>query len=185
MSGINTNSDLILGSINLCADIIEMLSISRTKIQRKYKNAGNAWNDSKYRQLGDIINDCDSSIRNTLHELNRCFAALNEIEKIVMEYESVNLDGQSSSVVGNSSLSAIGRGVPDFNETRTGLIRKLAAVLTALLSALAPLAITISENEERIQNDVPIIRMIREGQGAEEPWVRQVQIRLEPENDGE
>jgi len=188
MSNVNISGDLILGSINLCTGIIERLSVSQAKIQSKYKNAGNAWNDSKYRQLGNIINDCDSSIRKTLYGLNECLASLNEIEQILMEYESVNLDGYSSPADGNASLRTSERGASDTNELRTGLMRRLAATLTALLSALTPLAITLSENEERIQNDIPIIRRIREiseGQGAEEPWVRQLHIRLESENDGE
>jgi hypothetical protein len=165
-----------------------MLSVSIRGMQSKYRNAGNDWNDSKYQQLGDIVNECNSSIKKTLYELNGCLAALNEIEKIVMEYESVNFNGQSSFSSDNnmSSVSAIGQGYgyetssTGETEMRNGLMRRFAAVLTALVSALIPPTITLSENETRIQNDIPIVRRMREineGQGDVWPWVESIQIR--------
>jgi hypothetical protein len=72
------------------------LSGAQRDMQRKYRDAGNDWSDSKYQQLGDIVNECSSSIRKTLHELNGCFVSLNNIEQIVAEYESINLVGSES-----------------------------------------------------------------------------------------
>lgn len=93
MSNINTSSRLISNAVNLCASVIEMLSASQKNMQYKYQSAEKDWSDSKYQQLGDIVNECSSSIRKTLHELNGCLASLKKIEQSVSEYESINLIG--------------------------------------------------------------------------------------------
>jgi len=93
MSSINTSVLLIRDAVNLCTSVIEMLSASQKNMQCKYQNAGNDWSDLKYQQLGDIVNECSSSIRKTLHELINCLASLNELEQSVLEYESINIVG--------------------------------------------------------------------------------------------
>ena len=96
MSNINISGLLIRNAVNLCTDVIDMLSASQENMQRKYKNAGINWSDSKYQQLGDIVSECRSSIMKTLHELNGCLVPLNEIKKAVDEYENINLIGNTS-----------------------------------------------------------------------------------------
>jgi hypothetical protein len=91
-----------------------MLSLSQRDMQRKYQNTGNDWNDSKYQQLGDIINECNSSIRKTLQELNSCLASLKLIEQSVAEYDSINLSGISS-------LNGSENGVSGLNEVSNSL----------------------------------------------------------------
>lgn len=93
MGSSNTSGLLIRNAVNLCTSVIEMLSASKKNMQCKYQNAGNDWSDSKYQQLGDIVNECSLSIRKTLHDLNSCLTSLNKMEQSVAEYESVSLVG--------------------------------------------------------------------------------------------
>jgi len=110
MSGINTNSLLIRDAVNLCTGVIEILIASQKNMQYKYQSAGKDWSDSKYQQLGDIVNECSLSIRKTLHELNGCRILLGNLGKAIEEYESVNIGGMDNSVPSNSGgISNISR----------------------------------------------------------------------------
>ena len=108
MSSVNTSGSLIRDAVSLCAGAIETLSGSQKEMQSKYRSAGNGWTDSKYQQLGDIMNECSSSIKKTMNELSGCLASLNRIEQIVTEYESINLDGSMSFVGGFASEGSLG-----------------------------------------------------------------------------
>jgi len=102
MSSVNVNSDTIDDSISICNDVIEMLSILQSDLQSKYRGLGSDWKDAKYLQLGDIVNECSSSIGKTLHELKQCLKPLHDVRKAINDYETTNLVGNTS-VVGNSS----------------------------------------------------------------------------------
>ena len=95
MSNVNTSAVLIQDAMSLCEHIIEILSFSQKDMKRKHQSAGNDWKDSKYQQLGDIVNECSISIRKSLDELNRCCVSLGEIKKSIADYDSVNLSGLS------------------------------------------------------------------------------------------
>jgi hypothetical protein len=118
MSNVSTSGSLIRDAVKLCNGTIEILSGTQRDMQRKYRNAGNDWSDSKYQQLGDIVNECSSSIRKTLHELKGCLASLNSIEQIVTEYESVNISGNVSTISNydNSGLTN-DRGIHNVSNT--------------------------------------------------------------------
>jgi len=196
MSSANTSSLLIRDSINLCVGVIEMLSVSQTKMQNKYKNAGNEWSDSKYQQLGEIVNNCCSSIKKTLNELNGCLVSLNEIEKIVMEYESISLAGGSYSNVTRegsgrnagylenpqSSFAGINSNSGSYSREKTGAIRTLVATLTSVVATLMPFLIRLNVDNNITVQEAYTIRRINEGQGDVWPWVERVQIR-EDESD--
>ena len=91
MNDINTSSELIKDALSLCTSVMEMITAAQTDIQRKYRTAGNDWNDSKYKELGDIVNNCNSSLKKPLNELNRCFFTLSELERAIAEYDEVNI----------------------------------------------------------------------------------------------
>jgi hypothetical protein len=93
MSGVNTSSELVRDAINLCNATIQSLSATQGKMQNSYCSAGNEWSDAKYRQLGDIVNDCSREIRRTLEALGGCLVPLNRLEQSIAEYESVSLAG--------------------------------------------------------------------------------------------
>ena len=104
MSSVNTSGSLIRDAVILCTGVIETLSGSQRDMQSKYRSAGSGWTDSKYQQLGDIVNECNSSIRKTLNELNGCLASLRNVEQAILEYESISLAG-TVSVAGGSLAS--------------------------------------------------------------------------------
>lgn len=111
MSGVNVSGARVDAAAHICGGVIETLSVLLKNIRQKYQNAGNDWNDSKYQQLGDIVNECNLSIGKTLRELSGCFESLNAIRQSLIEYESIDLAGNISLTENNDSalFSTIGQ----------------------------------------------------------------------------
>jgi len=104
LSAVNTSSDIVRNSMDICNGVIQMLSTSCKEMQRKYMDAGKDWNDSEYRQLGDIVNECDLSINKAIRELNSCLEALDKITVAVEEYESTNISENLPNTTNNTSV---------------------------------------------------------------------------------
>ena len=76
---------------SVCQGAIQDLNSSSQKLNNRYREAGQQWKDNKYAQLGGIINDCSRALKSPIEELFDCLNKLKEIEKVLLEYESVNL----------------------------------------------------------------------------------------------
>jgi hypothetical protein len=72
MSGVNTSGQAIRDAIDICIRTLEILRSTNTKLRGKYVAAGRDWNDAKYRQLGDIISECNSSFDKAIRDLDGC-----------------------------------------------------------------------------------------------------------------
>jgi hypothetical protein len=107
MSGVNTSSDLLKDAVNLCSRARHTLSATQSSMQRDYRRAGNDWSDEKYRQLGDIVNECDFTIKKSVNELNICLTSLERLRSIVTEYENVSLGSRNSSAANDISSGII------------------------------------------------------------------------------
>jgi len=186
LNTVNTNSIFIRDAINLCIGIIQILSSSSKEMQCKYKEAGINWSDSKYQQLGDIVNECNLSIKKTLHDLNGCLISLSNLEQTVMEYENINLveiasvgdtaESGFSEETQNSFRSSISdRG--SYSGEKVGAIKKLVATLTAVISALMPFLVRLNINNDITVREAYQIRQINVGQGTEWPWIESIRIR--------
>ena len=106
MSNVNVDSQIIKEAMNICNKAIDMLRATQKQMQNKYREAGENWNDSKYQQLGDIVDECDSSINKTLRELEVCLMPLSAIEASIQEYESVNFFGVLGSAYDGTGATA-------------------------------------------------------------------------------
>ena len=56
-----------------------------------YRSAGQEWKDSKYQQLGTIINDACRVINNSTPTLTRCVSGIQSMKRAMDEYNSSNL----------------------------------------------------------------------------------------------
>lgn len=91
MNNVSTSSKMIIDAISLCNGAIQTLSATQRKMQSDYHSAESEWSDAKYRQLGEIVNDCSKEISQTIEELNRCLVPLKAMEQHIREYEETNL----------------------------------------------------------------------------------------------
>ena len=91
MANVSVGMAAIQNAQTACNGAIQDLNNSAQKLNNRYREAGQRWRDNKYAQLGGIINDCSRALKSPVDELFECLNKLNEIEKVLLEYESVNL----------------------------------------------------------------------------------------------
>ncbi len=82
---------------------IYSIEATKTSISKKYQQLGNSWNDKKYKELGDVVQECSKSFNDILKTLlmGQKYVAL--LAKSLQEYESIQFENSNSSVVSNSS----------------------------------------------------------------------------------
>jgi len=91
MANVSVGLPAIQQAQAICNGVIQDLNGSAQKLNQRYNDAGQRWKDSKYKQLGGIISDCSSALRSPIEELFDILKKLAEIEKVLVEYESINL----------------------------------------------------------------------------------------------
>ena len=91
MANVSVGMAAVQNAQAVCNGAIQDLNNSAQKLNNRYREAGQRWRDNKYAQLGGIINDCSRALRSPVDELFECLGKLQEIEKVLLEYESVNL----------------------------------------------------------------------------------------------
>jgi hypothetical protein len=60
-------------------------------LDRSYQEAGNGWSDSRYRQLGAILEECKSAIRKPVDDLNQVDQFLGKVDNALANIERINL----------------------------------------------------------------------------------------------
>jgi hypothetical protein len=91
MPNVSVSSATVRSAQAVCNEAIQNLGNAATKLQQRYVQAGEGWKDSKYTQLGGIIHECSTAIRNPIHELVDCLNKLKNLETVIQEYENTSL----------------------------------------------------------------------------------------------
>lgn len=91
-SGVSVEGAAIQAGIGCCKTAILSLNDASNTLYRSYQQAGsNGWKDQKYAALGGIVEECCSSLKSPIEELEGCINTLNELLEAVREYEANNL----------------------------------------------------------------------------------------------
>jgi len=91
MANVSVGMAAVQGAQNVCSGAIQDLNSAAQKLSERYRDAGRDWKDKKYEQLGGIVNDCTRALRSPVDGLFECVAKLQEIERILREYDETNL----------------------------------------------------------------------------------------------
>jgi len=91
LASVSVGMNAINFAQKVCMEAIQDLNSSSKKLEDRYRDAGREWKDKKYEQLGGIVNDCNRALKSPIDELFDCVSKLNEIEKVLLEYENTNL----------------------------------------------------------------------------------------------
>lgn len=84
--------------IDLAADALDQ---AKKTLNTQYQNTVSQWNDSKSRELGDIVRECSSAMRNLELQLLENQKKLALLLKQVEKYESANISADGNSGSGN------------------------------------------------------------------------------------
>ena len=91
-SEVSVSTDAIQGGIQCCKVSIQEMENSIKKLINSYRMAGSqGWQDQKYVALGNIVEDCCMAMKTPTGELQDCIVKLEELLRIVTEYENNSL----------------------------------------------------------------------------------------------
>lgn len=90
--GVSVESGAVEGGIRCCQTSIQELEMAVKKLKHGYQTAGlGGWQDQKYMELGRIVGECCQAMEVPAKELEDCLVKLEELLKIIRNYESTGL----------------------------------------------------------------------------------------------
>ena len=96
MSLVNADSTTVLAAYQNIARAVSSIEATKASVTRKYQQLGTDWNDKKYRELGDVIQECSKSLNAILKILLQAEKPLATLAKSLQEYEDTALDAYAN-----------------------------------------------------------------------------------------
>ncbi|MBO7196026.1 MAG: hypothetical protein J6V80_01700 [Clostridia bacterium] len=87
MASVDVTRDAVKKAMSSCKAAAEELRSASQNLSSNYANAGSGWKDSKYKELGEIVNECNNAIKDPVKQLGECYKTLQELDGILQEYE--------------------------------------------------------------------------------------------------
>ncbi len=60
---------------------------------RKYQQLDGEWKDKKYKELGNVVQECNKALNEILKILSKGEKFVSSLAKSLQEYDNVNLEG--------------------------------------------------------------------------------------------
>jgi len=105
LSVVNSDLNTLLQTVKNMQTAIDSIETTKASISTKYQQLGSDWNDKKYKDLGNVVNDCSKSLNTILKTLLQGEKYVALLVKSLQEYESVNLVGGTQQSTANSASS--------------------------------------------------------------------------------
>lgn len=105
MGLVSSDVNTMLQALRNLQTAIDSIEATKSSISSKYQQLGNSWNDKKYKDLGNIVNDCSNSLDTVLKTLLQGEKYVALLVKNLQEYESVNFGGETSQVSSNNTAN--------------------------------------------------------------------------------
>ena len=102
MSVVNVDSAELLEAWKNIKTAITSVEGTKYSMMRSYQQLGSDWKDKKYRELGDVVQDCTKALNIILSTLSKGEKFIGSLAKSLQEYEDVNL--QSPTTATDASL---------------------------------------------------------------------------------
>lgn len=88
MASVDVSRAAIQKAMQSCVQAANELQNAAKKLKSQYDAAGNGWKDSKYKELGSIVSECNDAMKDPISKLGDCYKSLNDLDKIIEEYET-------------------------------------------------------------------------------------------------
>ena len=95
MSIANADLETIRKSAQSLKNALESISRTKSHLSSSYHQLGAGWNDKKYKELGDIIIECNKALSNLEKILLHSNKYVSTLVTYLQEYENVNFDNES------------------------------------------------------------------------------------------
>ena len=96
MGIVNSDAAELLRSWNNIKTAISSIETTKASITRKYQQLNGEWKDRKYKELGDVVQECNKALNEILKTLSKGEKFVGSLAKSLQEYESTELGGVPS-----------------------------------------------------------------------------------------
>ena len=91
MGGVNVDLSELMQAAQNIKTAVNSIATTKNSLSQKYQQLGNGWNDKRYKELGDIVQECNKALNNIQKTLQQGEKFLSGLAKSIQEYESVNI----------------------------------------------------------------------------------------------
>lgn len=107
MGVVNADVTELLQSWNNIKTAITSIESTKSSMMRKYQQLNGEWKDKKYKELGDVVQECNIALMQILATLSVGKDYITKLVSSLQEYESINLECSSSSISTDTSTRNI------------------------------------------------------------------------------
>lgn len=105
MGIVNADTNELLQSWNNIKTAITSIETTRSSMTRKYQQLNGEWKDKKYKELGNVVQECNKALNEILKILSKGEKFIKSLAKSLQEYEDISLDSRLG-ISGTSQNSA-------------------------------------------------------------------------------
>ena len=111
MSTVNADVGELLRYWNNIKTAITSVETTRTAVRNKYQQLGGVWKDKKYKELGDIVQECNKALNDVLKVLSNGEKFIGTLAKSLQEYEDTSFEQSFNQGLGARELNGNMRGL--------------------------------------------------------------------------
>ncbi|MCD8040203.1 MAG: hypothetical protein LUF82_01660 [Clostridia bacterium] len=86
MANVDVSLSAVQSAMSQCVAAATELQNAAKNLQSMYSAAGSGWKDSKYKELGAIVETCNAALKEPVSRLGDCYRKLSDLQKIIEEY---------------------------------------------------------------------------------------------------
>lgn len=98
MSIVNADLGELLQAANGIKTAISSIEKTKSSMSRKYQQLGNEWKDKKYKELGDVVQECNKALEYMLKVLTIGETHISSLVNSLREYENINIGSSTQSL---------------------------------------------------------------------------------------
>ena len=105
MNGVNVGIQELQSALQRMQTAVSSIENTKSTFRTQYEQLGASWNDRKYRELGDIVNESVRALNDVLKTLLQGEKYVLHLIQSIQEYEAVNI---GSSGTGQAAMASTG-----------------------------------------------------------------------------
>lgn len=87
MANVNVTRTAVNRASHACVNAATALKSASKDMLRTYEEAGSGWSDAKYKEVGEIVKQCNEAMKAPISQLSSCYKTLETLSKIIEIYE--------------------------------------------------------------------------------------------------
>ena len=97
MAGVDVTRSAVQKAMSSCVAAATELQKASRNLNQQYAAAGSGWKDSKYKELGSVVAECNAAMKDPIAQLGDCHKTLSELDndlvRTTITQISINRDG--------------------------------------------------------------------------------------------